>query len=57
MVEVENNRLKEKISKVETERQDNQISSLERQLSSAKVRHNTSCFVDVLIDMCEMSHI
>ncbi|KAL5248334.1 hypothetical protein ACHWQZ_G017498 [Mnemiopsis leidyi] len=48
MVEVENNRLKEKISKVETERQDSQISSLERQLSSAKVRHYTASFLHVL---------
>ncbi|KAL5248333.1 hypothetical protein ACHWQZ_G017498 [Mnemiopsis leidyi] len=42
MVEVENNRLKEKISKVETERQDSQISSLERQLSSAKENFDES---------------
>ena len=37
MVEVENNRLKDKISKVESDRQDNQITQLERQLFSAKV--------------------
>ena len=37
MLEIENSRLKEKISKVESERQDNQISALERQLFSAKV--------------------
>ena len=37
MVEVENNRLKDKISKVESDRQDNQITQLERQLLSAKV--------------------
>ncbi|XP_063691398.1 myosin heavy chain, clone 203-like isoform X2 [Bolinopsis microptera] len=42
MVEVENNRLKDKISKVESDRQDNQITQLERQLLSAKENFDES---------------